>query len=179
MPPRVLFRQDQLAFTGFPFRISHSNVHWIFRFRALGIGVMHMGCGWVHGDRTCPKSHGDLRKVYCDERVIENHGKLQLAYLLLPGKWLNGMTYIGATPALHLGAGGAGCDPYQCIAGYLQDLVVSSLRECPQRDHCWFRGWLCVVCVASLVCLGCLESHLSFVFEERTTPYPEVLFDLK
>ena len=54
---------------------------------------------------------GDPRKVYCDERVIECHGKLQLAYLLLPGKWLNGITYIAATPALRLGAGGAECDP--------------------------------------------------------------------
>ena len=119
---------------------------------------MHMGCGRVHGDRTPPTSHGDLRKVYCDERVIKKHGKLQLAYSLLPGKWLNGMTYIGATPALHLGAEGA---------GYLQDLVV-----CPRFENAHgvtiagSRGWLHVVCAASLGCLGCPESHLSFVFGE-------------
>ena len=44
---------------------------------------MHMYCGWVHGDRTRPKSHRGLRKVYCDERVIQNHGKLQLAMFVV------------------------------------------------------------------------------------------------
>lgn len=83
---------------------------------------MHTGSEWAHRDQTPPKSDGDLRKVYRGVRVIKIHGKLQLAYLLLPGKWLNGMTYIGATPALHLGAEARG--PHQSVAGYLQDLVV-------------------------------------------------------
>ena len=58
--------------------------------------------------------------------------------LLLPGKWLNGMTYIGATPALHLGAEAATCGPHWYVAGYLQDLV-----GCPRFEDAHVHNRIC------------------------------------
>lgn len=104
MPPRVLFRQDQLAFACLPFRISYSNVLSIFRFCALESNTRT----WAVGGFMATKRPQTLTETFAKSTVVSESFKIidnfQLAYLSWPRKWVNGMTYIGATPALHLGA---------------------------------------------------------------------------
>ena len=66
MPPRVLFRQDQLAFTGLPFRISYSNALSMFRFCVLDSN----SCTWAVGGLIGTERPHNLTETFAKFTVV-------------------------------------------------------------------------------------------------------------
>ena len=99
---------------------------------------MHMGCGRAHRDRTPPISDGDLRQIYCGKRVIDTHGKLQLAYFVVAWEVVERHDLHRRDASTPFGGRSRKLWPTLVRRWVPAGLGrLSSLQKRPQYDHCW------------------------------------------